>query len=426
MKSASALRQLPDLGANATPPALRKDLWAPLFTITLPYAAQGLNAFRMLREYRRLHEISWERPEALDRNYTEEEIEVMQEKLDARGGSKSELVWDIIRREKRKMRVKAVMDQRANSVADLAAVLLEQEKWGMEATKKQTSIEKIERDSEVEEMLASAEEARKGGIEELQQAIDVLRQSLAKPELLQGEATSIRTVKRELAKAKVRLTRMEFAREAVAAAEIDAPTAEEDEAARKAVAEEAASEASAIQSSTNAVHATMAASPRFRHFHANLPSFPVRVRKDKTLPKRGRELQEVRRAALPIYSVEGVTVRWTDILDADYAAQWPERVRHEPMGLTRYTAPRADARAIESIAAFSFVSRLKNAAKMSGRSMPEQPLLAEWVGEDKAEKISLQREKEQKRRAGANDAKADILEEVRRRAEERREQSVTA
>lgn len=154
LDSKQSLKQLPDLGANATPTSIRKDLWKPLFTLTLPpdptprtpdgkiladsekannllEHAQGIDAFRRLREYRTLHELYWTPPEELSYNYTEADVEEVEEKLKKRGGSKKETAHDIIKREKKKMRRKAVMNQKANSVADLAEVLRNQEAAGL-------------------------------------------------------------------------------------------------------------------------------------------------------------------------------------------------------------------------------------------------------------------------------------------------------
>jgi len=132
----SALKQLPDLGANYTLPKLRKDQWRPLFTVSLPDTSSGpqlaQNVMLKLREYRKLHELCWKPPADLTRNHTEEEIEALQSKLNRRGGSKIETVYEIIRRKKWRMRAKIVMDQKANSIADLAATLMEHDRLSAE------------------------------------------------------------------------------------------------------------------------------------------------------------------------------------------------------------------------------------------------------------------------------------------------------
>jgi hypothetical protein len=64
-------------------------------------------------------------PDELVRPHTEEEIEEMTDKLKNRGGSKINNVYDVIKHKKKKLRARQVMDQKANSIADLAAGLLE-------------------------------------------------------------------------------------------------------------------------------------------------------------------------------------------------------------------------------------------------------------------------------------------------------------
>lgn len=185
--SHAAIKQLPDLGANNTPTALRKDLWKPLYTLSLPtnsesHRAQGLDAFRKLREYRKLHELNWEPPLALSKPYSDAEIEDIKDALQQRGGNKKETPYDIIKRRKRRMRERVIMDQKANSVADLAAVLWEQE----EAGKKTLQAQRELRRGEVEEMLGLAIEASRGEIEEVDRRIAEAKRMIEEKEAPEG------------------------------------------------------------------------------------------------------------------------------------------------------------------------------------------------------------------------------------------------
>ena len=101
----NSLDQLPFLGKKTVPARLRKDLWSPFFMVYFPSPHAGLAAYRNLREYRRLHETSYP-------------LETITE---TEGKHKGNLFG-------KKKRGKALMNQKANSVADIAAVLLEQEK----------------------------------------------------------------------------------------------------------------------------------------------------------------------------------------------------------------------------------------------------------------------------------------------------------
>ncbi|MCJ1358401.1 MAG: hypothetical protein MMC33_008401 [Icmadophila ericetorum] len=101
----TSLKQLPFLGKKTVPASIRKDLWQPLALIEFPHPLLGLSAFRKLREYRRLHETQ----------YPLEDI------TETEGPKKGHLF-------PKKKRGFFLMDQKANSVADVAAVLLQAEK----------------------------------------------------------------------------------------------------------------------------------------------------------------------------------------------------------------------------------------------------------------------------------------------------------
>lgn len=86
-------------------PALRKDMWSPLCTITLPEGSgstSGLSVFQKLREFRKLHELSWD-PTAPEFNREKED------------GTSIPVT--------RKVRSHVLQNQKANTVADMAAVL---------------------------------------------------------------------------------------------------------------------------------------------------------------------------------------------------------------------------------------------------------------------------------------------------------------
>ncbi|PWW75777.1 hypothetical protein C7212DRAFT_345269 [Tuber magnatum] len=82
-----SLRQLTFVGKKSVPAALRKDVWAPMATVTFKETLMGTNTFRMLREFRRLHETSYSK-------------ELLQKP--------------------KKERTRILMNQKANSIADLA------------------------------------------------------------------------------------------------------------------------------------------------------------------------------------------------------------------------------------------------------------------------------------------------------------------
>ena len=62
------------------------------------------------------------------------------------------------------------------------------------------------------------------------------------------------------------------------------------------------------------------------------------LRKDgRPLAKRGPGSKKFREPNVT-GSVEGVRIRWANILDAEFAETWPEGVLHDGLGRSRYTA----------------------------------------------------------------------------------------
>ncbi|KAA6408572.1 MAG: hypothetical protein FRX48_07654 [Lasallia pustulata] len=96
-----SLKQLPFLGKNTIPPTLRKDLWHPLAHLHFPSPPGGLLAYRHLLEYRRLHETAYPLSLITQPAGTPHAGQLMS----------------------RKSRARVLMDQKANAVADVAAVL---------------------------------------------------------------------------------------------------------------------------------------------------------------------------------------------------------------------------------------------------------------------------------------------------------------
>ncbi|KAE8451959.1 hypothetical protein EG329_002123 [Mollisiaceae sp. DMI_Dod_QoI] len=98
LRNNAALEQIPFNGKKTVPAALRKDLWHPFAQISFPEGKGfvGLSAFQKLREYRKRHELEWGDEIFLDKDG---------------------------KPVKKKIRGRLICDQKANSVADMAAVL---------------------------------------------------------------------------------------------------------------------------------------------------------------------------------------------------------------------------------------------------------------------------------------------------------------
>ncbi|TVY26338.1 Uncharacterized protein LHYA1_G005436 [Lachnellula hyalina] len=123
LKNHKSLRQIPFNGKKTVPRALRKDHWTPLATLTFPSPTIGISALQRLREFRRRHELEWsvkslfpnekERTDYLEGAYVAEgKYKGLSEKQQ---GKKKNHV-------RRKMVGWKLMDQKPNSVADMAFV----------------------------------------------------------------------------------------------------------------------------------------------------------------------------------------------------------------------------------------------------------------------------------------------------------------
>lgn len=433
----------------------------------------------------------------MTRNMTDKEIEREKKKLEDRGGSKKETVYDIMKRQKHKMKLKMVMDQKANSIADLAAVLTEQEELGAttaEAKQKHAdewrtrsleemerlaqeadngSIEKIE--TQIEELCKTLQELRQHGTEgrrgKLKKQIVVTRQQLQKmrraaqvakevpPASLEIERLAqevknggLETLSNQIAErrgrpkerknsaeveeptaeaeesfeeAEQRHERMQWAakaveeakanpayiegaateaadaadtaeaalaasaveaasaRETASAAEAKAESASEAASAEKAaLAKEAAREVAVARDAAVAREAALARDAALARETASareaasseqlLPAYkrakmlwyaekfdPIK-RDPEYLPKRGWVRREAERWNRPVYTSKGITVKWANITDAEYAASWPDAVQHERMGYTTRSPPLVDTETVAEFRALSWKGRREN------------------------------------------------------------------
>ncbi|KXH69332.1 hypothetical protein CSAL01_07743 [Colletotrichum salicis] len=160
LESHRALKQLPFNGKKSKPAKLRRDYWEPMALIQLPAGAgaAGQSVFQKLREFRRMHELAWE-DDLLYREHRTELLKpkpikpwgVKQKKNDATAAAVDDVKYSVAGEEgdnaasadgtkattttpedlvsvrkivrNRHERSLALNDQRANSIADMAAVL---------------------------------------------------------------------------------------------------------------------------------------------------------------------------------------------------------------------------------------------------------------------------------------------------------------
>ncbi|KAL8671026.1 MAG: hypothetical protein Q9168_004458 [Polycauliona sp. 1 TL-2023] len=252
----TSLKQLPFLGKKSVPSHLRKDLWQPLCLVSFPRPSQGLQAYRRLREFRRLHETSY--PLSL---ITQTE-----------GPHKGHL-------HSTKKRGKILMDQKANSVADLAAVLLRAEE-NLPKTINEES--KIDAEKETEER----EEAKKKWMEKVEAS--------RKEEGLQFDPSKAAEYWR--LKELSRVARNEKAR-------FEREKKEDGVQDTKMEAKEK---------------------------HARWVQRMQKTGKKAVMRKNPQPYEAP--------GVEGVKISWANLLDAEFAAQWPLAVVHDGLSRHRYTA----------------------------------------------------------------------------------------
>ncbi|KAL8984310.1 MAG: hypothetical protein Q9205_001697 [Flavoplaca limonia] len=255
----TSLKQLPFLGKKTVPSHLRKDLWQPLCLVSFPRPLQGLQAYRRLREFRRLHETSY--PISL---ITQTE-----------GPHKGQL-------HSTKKRGKILMDQKANSVADLAAVLFRAED--------KLETEKPESDPERE-----------------------------------GERRINKVKKREEAK-KVWMEKFK-ARGKAMGIEFDANKAEEYWRKKELRREAWLRETEERQND-----------PQLK-IQKKIEAQEKTIKRVRGMQKAGQK-SAMRWDPQPYVQpgVEGVKISWANLLDADFAEQWPAAVEHDGLSKNRYTA----------------------------------------------------------------------------------------
>lgn len=284
-------------------------------------------------------------------NHSKKEIEKLQQQLDERGGAKKNNVYDVIRHKKKKLRIATVLDQRANSVADLAAVLAAQEALGAKTQGHRDEEAKGRREHQVQTMLDLAKEAQKGGVAAIDARLAELSEMEAKADRL-GEPTEISKtqMRREVKELNVRKEKMQWSAENV----------------EKATAEVKESNGNLSPEQQEA---------RVREI---LPSFPT---PNASVPKRGSVRVAVARANAPVFSTEGIVIKWANQLDAEYAESWPETVSHAAMGFARHRAPAAEQEAHLTVADFKNSQKQRGAEGEEAQLSPEEQGLNQAKGE---------------------------------------------
>ncbi|KAI1938901.1 hypothetical protein LOZ57_006285 [Ophidiomyces ophidiicola] len=117
----NVLSQMIYHGKKTVPASLRKDMWVPFFSVHFPSPAAGIAAFKMLREFAVQRQLA---PPAAAITNTTESL-ARRRPRDPLAARKWDATWTprLGQFMPKKLRARALMDQKSTSVADLAAVL---------------------------------------------------------------------------------------------------------------------------------------------------------------------------------------------------------------------------------------------------------------------------------------------------------------
>ncbi|KAF3009725.1 hypothetical protein E8E13_009116 [Curvularia kusanoi] len=325
------LAQLPFIGKHSVPSQLRPDEWTPHCVITFATPEQGHNAFRKLREFRKLHEVSWE---------------------------KTNPGWKQLRKEER---IKKIMDQRANTSADIAEVLRLQEAHGEtmataldEQSQKAAKFmdEKWQSIRSIVDSAASKESAA-SSVKWLEHEIRRLTQKM-KMKHMQKDADQ-KALEAARASHETRLRRVQYAlRKSEQFTKLQAELETQSAPAREPGADERLAD---LQSRVALLRSNLAnPDPTRSQEHLDVDADLLeRYTADIAALEAAFEAKEqfesrdhfIARSVLPAhlkkplptpYTLTGVSVMWADMQDAMYAAgAWPEAIAHEtlPINATR-------------------------------------------------------------------------------------------
>jgi uncharacterized low-complexity protein len=385
----SLLEQIPFLGKNSKPPTIRSDVWTPLLTVFFPNGNQGLAAYRLLREFRRLHETCW------DKQYPE-----------------------ILRMEKKK-RIHWIKDQKANSIADLAKVLsmfkTQAPKLENLAKEKRKQVEAIakRRWAAVEKLAAAAnggelvkiegeierlkkDRESKGGEKELERIDKAINNFRARYALLKKSQRQVVQFKAEEARiAKEKQSEGKPAEGKTAEGKTAEGKTAEGKTAEGKSAEGMAAEGMALIATEEV---TAASGLTIIEEGDKLPKYSILPQNSvlaKVVPVQHRK-------ALPApMSVDGVIVQWAQLTDAEHAlGSWPKEVLHAEMGFVRRHPPLPEHDA-EEFPLNEEESEALGIAKAEQRRRAREAQEAEIVARRAAKEAkSAERAKEAKRNAG--------------------------
>ncbi|OJD33256.1 uncharacterized protein BKCO1_3200060 [Diplodia corticola] len=316
LNNADALSQLAYAGKKTIPAKLRKDVWRPLAVVTFTKTVHCLTTYRQLREFRKLHELHWDNNKQYPKLAPERQKEIEQGRTAPT----------------KKERARIIMDQKANSIADLAALL---QKYDEEARRRVEQIEAMKR-SFLKPMAAAVSE-RTIHREMVDKAIAEKQSALDEPGL--DDSTKARMLEelRDLEREKTPLVEAEAADNAKTSA---FELAIEAEVGGLVEIEKQIREA---KSSLATKKGRPYSKQRVKELQKEYGKMCKAVQSvwnpeaetDKVfIGKRSTGVD-----GKPRWLAEGVSIKWADVVDASYAKQWPPKVKHTALEPTRHSMP---------------------------------------------------------------------------------------
>jgi hypothetical protein len=297
----------------------------PHCVLTFPTSSQGHNAFRKLREFRRLHETAWHK--------TNPEYKQMD----------------------RRQRMKKIMDQRANTSADLAEVLRIQEAHGAKITQEQEEQQKkaatfLDKRWEQIDALANAGLAKAKPTDNVKWLQGQIRSMDLKLKMKhnQNEADqkSLKAAKESL---ETRLHKLQYAlrkaeqfknlqedlaRRAAPANELGAQGKLDELRDQAQVLQEALDNPDPTRSQTDLDMDRQILAGHRSEIATLEQAFQAKAQAEAKDHYIARSVlpQALKKSPVQPYTLDGVSVRWADMQDALYAAgQWPDAIDHEPL-----------------------------------------------------------------------------------------------
>ena len=328
---------------------------------SFPSTSQGLAAYRMLREWRKLHELSWDPSDIGEREFfyfaDKRDDDARREKLKELGGPAvegprkggprgKERIFAIQRglsrvTHQKAERRKIIQNQKANSVADLAAVLLEQDRMRERSEADQKENDRLYKEKlwkEIQDLYK--EMTKQDGLAAVRADLAAAERNLQTVAPTQNEDASRRRTRGSLKK-EIRQLHQRRDKFLAITKIIDTARRQADQEAKDSLkkVEEQASAASRQPTETEIKQANaLAEVDVMAVLRLNLATLAA-----NTVFGESHEL--FKQATGPpqfAYTSKGVRVRWSTFTDLELAEQWPDAVEHDNLGLSRHTMPRPD------------------------------------------------------------------------------------